>query len=77
MLTLPNGIVIQWMVGTGNNPGVANNLPAAFPNNIYTAFAQASGAAVALEATLTSKSTVTVTTAAAGVQNCFIFAIGN
>lgn len=77
MLTLPNGIVLQWMAGTGNNPGVVNDLPAAFPNNIYAAFAQASGAAVALEAALTSKDTVTVTTAAAGVQNCFIFAIGN
>lgn len=77
MLTLPNGIVLQWMAGTGNNPGVVNNLPTAFPNNIYAAFAQASGAAVALEAALTSKGSVTVTTAAAGVQNCFILAIGN
>lgn len=77
MLTLPNGIIIQWMVGTGNNPGVSNLLPAKFPNAIFAAFAQASGAAVALEAALTDTSHVTVTTAAAGVQNCFIFAIGH
>lgn len=76
-VTLPNGLILQWMPGTANSPGVANLLPRAFPTNNFVAFAVPTGAAVALETQATDVGHVTVTTAVAGVQNCVIFAIGN
>lgn len=76
-VTFPNGVVIQWMSGSANNPGVSNVLPLQFPSHIWAAFATASASAVALETTLTDTHHVTVTTPAAGAQNCFILAIGN
>lgn len=76
-LTLPNGIILQWMTGSGNNPGVSNALPSVFPNAGLAAFACGDGSATALSSAITDAGHVTVTTPAAGVVNCFILAIGH
>lgn len=79
-ITLPNGVMIQWMQGSANDPGVSNQLPTPFPNNIWAGWACIDGAAAPtqeLAASLTDKQHITVITSAAGAVNCFILAIGN
>jgi hypothetical protein len=74
--TLPNGVIIQWTLGSANNPGVLNALPLAFPTNIFVAV-PGPGSAVAVAVTLTDLGHVTLTTPAAGAVPCYILAVGN
>lgn len=77
-VTLPSGLIIQLMgAASANNPGVSNLLPKAFPNNIWGAVANSQSSPVGIEAALTDKSHVTLTTPAAGVMTCSMFAWGN
>lgn len=35
-ITLPGGFIIKWGTGSGNNAGVTNTFPVAFPNNCWS-----------------------------------------